>query len=305
MANVYIVSAGDTLSAIAQKNSMSIGQLLSLNPELRKNPNSIFPGQTISLSASSTGSNENTQLKSQSVGVHIVSKGETLSKIAQKYGTSLSQLLSINPALNNNPNMLLPGQPIRIAGNNATLSKVEAPKIASPTANWIALLTFNGKQVTVISFDNNKKIVATYKARSGLPPNAPHLKELIAKGRTDLKVGTDYSQSRHQNVKDAGPIPADTYTLPLVSGMPFDKSASSGDGAGWGVGGWWLREGTLAWLDNYFGGRSGFFLHHDGGSAGTSGCVGIVSGNDMKRLRQILINAQQAGQKAVKVKVTY
>lgn len=51
--NSYTVASGDTLSAIASKNNVSLTQLLNLNPQFRANPNLIKPGQSISLSGNS------------------------------------------------------------------------------------------------------------------------------------------------------------------------------------------------------------------------------------------------------------
>lgn len=44
----YTINSGDTLSTIAQKNNMSLQQLLSKNPSI-KNPNRVFLGQEINI----------------------------------------------------------------------------------------------------------------------------------------------------------------------------------------------------------------------------------------------------------------
>jgi LysM repeat protein len=44
----YTVKHGDTLSGIAASHGMSVGQLQSLNPQI-KNPDMIFPGQSVNL----------------------------------------------------------------------------------------------------------------------------------------------------------------------------------------------------------------------------------------------------------------
>ena len=44
---------------------------------------------------------------------HLVVKGDTLSGIAVKYGTTLKNLLNLNPRIKN-PNLIYPGQYIRI-----------------------------------------------------------------------------------------------------------------------------------------------------------------------------------------------
>jgi len=52
--NVYIVKKGDCLSIIAKKHGISLGKLLSLNPNFRINPYLIYPGQAIKISKLST-----------------------------------------------------------------------------------------------------------------------------------------------------------------------------------------------------------------------------------------------------------
>lgn len=93
--------------------------------------------------------------------------------------------------------------------------------------------------------------------------------------------------------------------LQLKPSMPYDKSAAAGDGAGWGVGGWILTENFMAKLGNVFGGRFGFFLHHDGGARGTSGCIGLRSGKDMRAIKELLVRAQQQGQESDLLEVRY
>jgi hypothetical protein len=163
-------------------------------------------------------------------------------------------------------------------------------------------LTFDGSAV-IVTNPNDQKEIARFPAVSGLPAHAPHLKELIDTGRKDLDINTDYRHWKYQHVADAGPIVEDHYSLPVKAGMPFDKT--SRDGAGWGLGGWKLGTSILQDLSIYFGGRGGFFLHHDGGSPGTAGCIGIIKPGDFKKLRQLLIEAGQAGQDKVDVHVIY
>ncbi len=223
--------------------------------------------------------------------VYIVVKGDTLSTIAKKYAVRMSDLIMLNPSLRMNPNLIFPGMPL-VVGE----TKIEDPRVSK--------MSYDGKLLNVYSVNNNR-LVASFPAISGLPPNAPHLVELIKDGRKDLDIKVDYTQSKYQNVKDAGPIQEDTYVLPLKLNMPYDKSKAAGDGAGWGEGGWILTESFFAKLGNYFGGRYGFFLHHDGGSRGTSGCIGLKKAEDMKMLKNMLQRAHTKGQKSVPIEVKY
>lgn len=97
----YTVRSGDTLSGIAQKFGVTVQQLLKWNPEI-EDPNRIYPGQVIRLSGTE-----------MPVSEYIVRSGDTLSGIAQKFGTTLYELLKLNPGIQD-PNRIYPGQRIRL-----------------------------------------------------------------------------------------------------------------------------------------------------------------------------------------------
>ncbi|MCB2262469.1 MAG: LysM peptidoglycan-binding domain-containing protein [Candidatus Thiosymbion ectosymbiont of Robbea hypermnestra] len=224
---------------------------------------------------------------------HVVVKGENLSVIAGKYGITLAKLMQLNPELRRNPHLIIPGMEIRVSDQ---VDAVDALKISR--------MVFNGKKLSIYSM-NKDQILAAYLAISGLPPNANRLARLIEAGRKDLKIDTDYTKPEYQNVKDAGPIPEGDYGLRLKPNMPYDKSVATGDDRGWGEGGWILQEGFLARLDDWWGGRSGFFLHHDGNPPGTGGCIGLRNAKDMRKLRAMLIRARMLGQRSVLIRVRY
>lgn len=45
---------------------------------------------------------------------HTVKKGESLFKIAKRHGTSVQNLLKLNPQVRRNPNSIHPGEWIRV-----------------------------------------------------------------------------------------------------------------------------------------------------------------------------------------------
>jgi hypothetical protein len=183
-----------------------------------------------------------------------------------------------------------------MAGENPFVIPLPEPK---PQSTGTVKLAFDGKYLSITSVKTGKSVMKVA-ALSGLPPNSPRLLELINQGRTDLHARTDYTTPQHQDVKDAGPIPESTYTLSLTANMNYLKT-----GAGWGVGGWPLEESGLDWMGNFFGGRYGFFLHDDGGSRGTGGCIGVQSSADMGKIKSLLMEAYAQGQREVTVKVDY
>ncbi|MGY1458063.1 MULTISPECIES: LysM peptidoglycan-binding domain-containing protein [unclassified Luteimonas] len=103
------VRSGDTLSGIAARNGVSLGELLSANPQIR-NPNLIYPGQTVHLPGGGGGE-------------VTVRSGDTLSGIAAGNGVSLGALLSANPQISN-PDLIHPGQTIRLPGGAGATHEV-------------------------------------------------------------------------------------------------------------------------------------------------------------------------------------
>ena len=100
------VHRGDTLSAIARDNRVPLSELIAANPQIR-NPNLIYPGQTIHLPGGQGGSVP-------------VQRGDTLSGIAQQNNVSLGALLDANPQYRSNPNLIYPGQTVRIPGGGSS-----------------------------------------------------------------------------------------------------------------------------------------------------------------------------------------
>src|SRR5690606_30175023 len=99
----YTVKKGDTLSHIAKRFGTTVSNLVKINNI--KNPNLIYPGQKIRISGSASLSS-----KAQ---YYTVKKGDTLSHIAVRYKTTVSNLVKLNPNIKN-PNLIYPGQRIRV-----------------------------------------------------------------------------------------------------------------------------------------------------------------------------------------------
>ncbi len=98
----YTIKRGDTLSVIAKKYNVTLDALLSVNPQIT-NSNKIYVGQVINLPYKT--------VKEQPV-YHIVQKGETLSGIAKKYGTTYQKIAKLNGLAN--PNKISVGQKLRV-----------------------------------------------------------------------------------------------------------------------------------------------------------------------------------------------
>lgn len=117
-ADSYTVQSGDTLSAIAERFGTSYQAIASLNN--LSNPNQIFVGQVLRLN--NTNSHVNASTNSQTTtGAYTVKSGDTLSGIADQFGTSYQALAQMNGI--SNPNDIYVGQVIKISGNSSTSSQ--------------------------------------------------------------------------------------------------------------------------------------------------------------------------------------
>lgn len=101
---------GDTLSELAIEYNTTVERLVELNNIA--NPNLIYAGDTLIVPTSDPSSNI-TQ-------IYVVQYGDTLSKIAQEYGTTVATLASINNI--QNVNLIYVGQIIKIPSSSYDMS---------------------------------------------------------------------------------------------------------------------------------------------------------------------------------------
>ena len=101
---------GDTLSELAIEYNTTVERLVELNNIA--NPNLIYAGDTLIVPTSDPSSNI-TQ-------IYVVQYGDTLSKIAREYGTTVATLASINNI--QNVNLIYVGQIIKIPSSSYDMS---------------------------------------------------------------------------------------------------------------------------------------------------------------------------------------
>lgn len=109
----YVVRKGDTLSKIASRNRVQIAQLRSLN-NLRGNR--IDAGQKLRIptagAVAGTGQSRANDMVAVNEITHRVNRGDTLWRIANRYGTSVTEIRQANGA---NSDVLQVGQVLKIS----------------------------------------------------------------------------------------------------------------------------------------------------------------------------------------------
>lgn len=121
----YVVERGDSLSVIAQRFKTSVSRLVALNQ--LPNRNRLQIGQRLLLPQD----NQMAALGAAPVkGVYSVSRGDTVSRIAARFGVTEVSLLGANGI--GNPDRIYPGQELRIPGLAPEPPRVAA--LAEPAA---------------------------------------------------------------------------------------------------------------------------------------------------------------------------
>lgn len=117
----YTVQAGDTLWKIARKYNCSITEIMVANSDRIKNPNRIHAGWQLKIPQSGapiTGSTPDAVLpENEKSGIYIVRQGDTLWKIARKYGCSVAEIISLNRELIRNPALIYSGWELKVPQN--------------------------------------------------------------------------------------------------------------------------------------------------------------------------------------------
>ena len=104
----YVVQAGDTLSGIALRFNTTVNYLARINGIT--NPSLIYPGEVLKIESSGVSAQQNS-----SNTIYTVKAGDTLSVIAQRFGTTVNSLVSLNGI--GNPDRIFVGQTLIISGS--------------------------------------------------------------------------------------------------------------------------------------------------------------------------------------------
>lgn len=125
LSGTYTVKSGDNLSDIAARFNTSWQNLANINKI--SNPNRIYVGQVLKLSANSSNPVAPSQPQhAASVNSYTVKSGDTLSGIAAKLGTTTNSLSSLNHL--SNPNLIYVGQVLRVNGQTSSASRASTSR---------------------------------------------------------------------------------------------------------------------------------------------------------------------------------
>ena len=103
----YTVQRGNTLSQIANAYGVTVSHIVEMNN--LQNPNLIYPGEKLRITES-TNTTINSVIQDN---YYTVQRGDTLSRIAKRYGVTVQYLVNLNGITN--PNLIYTGQLIKVS----------------------------------------------------------------------------------------------------------------------------------------------------------------------------------------------
>lgn len=144
----YTVKRGDTLGKIAREQGVSLADLVEANSI--SNPNLIQIGQILVIPGEAG--------QPEAELIHVVARGETLSKIAHKYGSSVSALARRNAITN--LNLIRIGQNLVVSGSGSagssdgTSGGDDAEPPSNPTTHSGSHVVGRGESIKSIAADH-------------------------------------------------------------------------------------------------------------------------------------------------------
>jgi len=214
---VHVVRVGESLTTIAARYGTTVAAIAQTNG--LKNLDWVYVGQRLTIPGVSSGP------AIAAGGVHVVRAGESLTTIAQKYGTTAAAIASANGLANQN--FIYAGQRLTIPGATATAATpttvpatatpapTQPPMPAAGAANDGRWIDVNLTTQTLVAYAG-ETAVFTARTSTGLPG-------------TPTVVGRYTIQSKYPAVHMSGP----GYSLPNVPWTMFFYKGYAIHGAYW------------------------------------------------------------------------
>lgn len=209
-ANAYTVKPTDDCYDLATQYGTTVTQILSLNPQLDRFCD-LTPGSTICLPQACTQ-------------YYTVQSGDSCYKIDSKYGISLTQFLSWNPAVNTDCTNLDIGQTVCIsvtpggATNLTSSSSVPSSVTSSPTSSPSPSVVPCSKHYTVVTGDScyviDTKYGLTFSQLQALNPGA------INSDCTNLDIGQVICVAGLNSTTSSASVPSSTTHSTSTSASP-------------------------------------------------------------------------------------
>ena len=189
-ADTYTVKKGDTLWDIAINNGTTVDQLMQDN---NLTSSLIFPGDKLTYNTTVA---QVAQAKEQ--GYYTVVLGDTLGKVANRFGVTVDELVKLNNI--SDPNLIYVGTVLKVDGNAAKTAEVTVPK---------ATVVENTPEKTVVKVDPVQTVAPKTAATVAptAPAAAPKAAATPAPAKAETKaVETKKEEAPKAEVKKEAPV---------------------------------------------------------------------------------------------------
>ena len=228
-ADTYTVKKGDTLWDIAINNGTTVDQLMQDN---NLTSSLIFPGDKLTYNTTVA---QVAQAKEE--GYYTVVLGDTLGKIANRFGVTVDQLVKLNNI--DNPNLIYVGTVLKVSETAAPKAEVKVAKAEGTVAK--AAVVENTAEKTVVKVDP----VQTVPAKAIVAPVAPKAeakKEVVA---PKVEAKKEVAAAPKAEVKKEAPVAPSVAAKPAApAAAATTQAASSNKGAA-------IYQAALAQLGRY------------------------------------------------------
>lgn len=174
----HVVQSGENLFRIALRYGVSVQALATINGIT--NPTMVYVGQTLVIPAGNTAPAPPGQpgVRAGSGGTHIVAQGETLFRIALRYGLTTSELAAANGIAD--PRSIYVGQVLRIPGVRQSPGVAPAP--GAPVTRGTKKIVVSISQQQLWAYDGDQ-VVYSFIASTGLAtsPTKPGTYQVLDK----------------------------------------------------------------------------------------------------------------------------
>lgn len=187
-ADTYTVKKGDTLWDIAINNGTTVDQLMQDN---NLTSSLIFPGDKLTYNTTVA---QVAQAKEQ--GYYTVVLGDTLGKVANRFGVTVDELVKLNNL--SDPNLIYVGTVLKVDGNAAKTTEVTVPK---------ATVVENTPEKTVVKVASVQTVAPVAPAAPTAPAVAPKAAATPAATPAPAKaVETKKEEAPKAEVKKEAPV---------------------------------------------------------------------------------------------------
>jgi len=201
----YVVQRGDTLSGIAVRHGVTTWALVTANG--LSSPNMIYAGQRLTIPGTGTPA---FAPASGTADTYIVRAGDTLGRIAQRFGTSAFTLAHLNGIAN--PSRIYVGQVLRLSG--AAPAAIPTP---APTGGYKRIAIDLSEQ-HLYAYQGNQ-LVYSFVCSTGKAPSYTRTGEFAVQSKIPNAYGATWNiwMPHWLGIYWAGSMENGIHALPILS----------------------------------------------------------------------------------------